>query len=443
MLACAGFFFCILLGYFMIRPVREAMGVERGLDALRWLFYLTAGISLLVAMLFGGIVHRLDRRRFISVGFLAVIACLVVFAMLRATFGDDIRVYTGRVFYVWLSVINLFLTSVFWAFMADVWSTNAAKRLFPPIAVGGTLGAIAGSSVPWWLGQHLGDSGLMLLAAGIFAAGLVLMRFIDRRAPRKDAVPQAIKRPAITAGLADGIRLVATSPYLLGIGAYIGLMAVSSTVIYFTQLRLVTDAADELERRISIFGMLDMITQVCTLLVQLFLTGRLIRWIGVGGTLAILPVVTVGGFAAMEWVSASPDAQPWMVFGAFAVFQALHRASRYAVARPARETLFSGLTRDETYKAKTVVDLFVYRGGDVAGARVEHMLTGAAAISFGGVALAAAPVAALWLGLGLWLGFAQSRRTRDPDITPNDSNTEHRAAAMKPEQETQHGIVPS
>ncbi|MEL7483300.1 MAG: MFS transporter, partial [Planctomycetota bacterium] len=134
----AAFFFCVLFGYFLIRPVREAMGVERGMGELRWLFYVTAGASLVVAMGFGTLVHRFDRRRFIAIGFRAVMACLVAFACFRLGAGDEIRAVTGRVFYVWLSVVNLFLTSVFWAFMADLWTLDQGKRLFPAIGVGGT-----------------------------------------------------------------------------------------------------------------------------------------------------------------------------------------------------------------------------------------------------------------------------------------------------------------
>lgn len=445
--AAGAMFFFVLFGYFMIRPVREAMGVERGLDDVRVLFYFTAGVSLLVAMAFGGLVHRLDRRRFLSVGFLAVIVCLGVFATLRAFFGDEIRGYTGRVFYVWLSVVNMFMVGVFWSFMADIWSPDAARRLFPAIAVGGTLGAIAGASVPWWLSERLAESGLMLLAASCFAAAIACMLQADRLAPRADRPPPRASRPAPTAGLVDGVRLVATSPYLLGLGAYIALIAVSSTVIYFTKVRLVADASEELTRRIALFAQLDLLTQIATLLVQLFVTGRLIRWIGVGWTLAVMPIVTVGGFAGVHLVERFGPAEGWTVFGAFALFQALHRASRHAVARPARETLFAGLSRDETYKAKPVVDLFVYRGGDVAGARLEAALVGAATLTFGSVALAAAPVAALWLWLGVWLARAQGRRiarrhapgsTPDAQAAPTGGST-----PAGHSRETHHGTIAS
>ncbi|MEO0631523.1 MAG: hypothetical protein AAFY46_12485, partial [Planctomycetota bacterium] len=156
----------------------------------------------------------------------------------------------------------------------------------------------------------------------------------------------------------------------------------------------------------------DMLAQVFTLLVQLFVTGRLIRWIGIGGTLSVLPIITLAGFAALWLVSGHEGVEGYQVFAVFAVFQALHRAGRYAVARPARETLFSVLSRDEKYKAKTVVDLCLYRGGDVAGARLDASLTSAAAVTLGTMTFAVAPLAAVWIVLGLALAAGQTRRHR-------------------------------
>ena len=403
----AAFFFCVLFGYQMIRPVREAMGVERGMDELQVLFVFTAVASLAVAMAFGTLVHRLDRRVFIPVGFRAVMLCLVVFAALRLGFGDEVKAATGRVFYVWLSVVNLFLTSVFWAFMADLWSLEQGKRLFPAIGVGGTLGAIAGSSVPWMLSEHIGAPGLMLCAACVFECGVRFMRRLVRT-QRSQGLTPAQPTGTVTfdrIGLIDGLAFIARSPYLVGIGLYIVLIAVSSTFVYFTQAELVVNAEAELVDRIAMFGQLDWLAQVFTLLVQLFVTSRVIRMIGIGGTLGVLPVITLVGFATLWFVSGLEDVEPWQVFAVFAVFQALHRAGRFAVARPARETLFSVLSRDEKYKAKVVIDMFAYRGGDVAGAQLYAVLASVAALS-----VASVPLALVWAGLGAALALGQSRR---------------------------------
>ncbi len=405
----AAFFFCVLFGYSMLRPVREAMGVEGGMSELRVLFIFTAVFSLVVAMAFGTLVHRLDRRRFIPIGFRAVMLCLIVFAALRLGFGDEVKAATGRVFYVWLSVVNLFLTSIFWAFMADSWSLEQGKRLFPAIGVGGTLGAIAGSSVPSMLSTHIGAPGLMLCAVVLFECAVRLMRWLDREQLSRGQMPA---EPTGTTsvdqiGLIDGLAFIVRSPYLLGIVLYIGLIAVSSTFVYFTGAELVVRAETELVERVALFGQLDWLAQVFTLLVQLFITGRVIRLVGIGGTLGVLPAITVAGFGTLWIVSGLENVEPWQLFAVFALFQALHRAGRYAVARPARETLFSVLSRDEKYKAKVVVDMFAYRGGDVVGAQLYAALASIAAL-----ALATVPLVAVWGTLGVVLALGQTRLHR-------------------------------
>ena len=410
------FFFLLMLGYFLIRPVREAMGVQRSMEELRWLFVTTCGVSLVVTLAFGSAVSRLDRSRFIPLAVRAVSACLVVFAGLLVALDGAAGVRVGFVFYVWLSIVNLFMVSVFWAFMADVWTLEQGKRLFPSIAVGGTVGALLGGLVAWRAAGAMGPAWLMLTAAGLFEIAVRVMRAIDARAGRATArerggvVPGGVSGGGRIGGWWwDGAAAMVRSPYLLGIGCYIVLMAVSSTLLYFTQARLVVDASSELSERVALFGQLDMWTQAATLLAQLFVTGRLIRLVGVGWTLAVLPLVTAAGFAALAWVSRIEGVEPWKVFAVFAAFNAVHRATRYAVARPARETLFGVLPVSEKYKAKPIVDVFVYRGGDVAGVGVDRWLAGAA-VGLGGVALAAAPLAVVWCGLSLALAWGQRRR---------------------------------
>lgn len=411
------FFFFLLFGYFLIRPVREAMGVQRSMSDLRILFVSTCAASLVVTLAFGSVVSRLDRSRFIPIAMRGVIVCLIGFAGVQLFFAADIGVWTGYVFYVWLSVINVFMVSVFWAFMVDVWSLEQSKRLFPAIGIGGTLGALLASLFAWQMAEFIGAAAQMLLAAALFEGTVWVMRAIDRRS---DAPPPRRPEPGKTAqrqpaqrepgGLGgswwEGATAIVGSPYLLGIGLYIVLMTVSSTLIYFLQAGLVADASEELESRVALFAQLDMWTQLATLLAQLFVTARLIRWLGVGLTLAVLPLVTLLGFAALAWVSSIQGVEGWQVFAVFATFNALHRASRYAVARPARETLFAVVPAEQKYKAKPIVDVFLYRGGDVAGAGVDRLLA-TLAVGLGGMAVAAAPLAVLWGGLGVWLAWRQ------------------------------------
>jgi len=429
-LLSALFFFCVLCGYYFLRPVRDAMGVSRGMDELRWLFLVTSITSLVLVLAFGGVVARTDRRRFIPIAYGFVIACLFVFSGLLildgvmggGLVGTDAETAVARgvgyIFFVWLSAINLFVTSVFWAFMVDLFDVDQGKRMFAFIAIGGTVGALVGG---WTTNTISGmtesvylPAGLMLTGAALFGAAILVMRMLDRLArvptqPRVEAgaVPtsptDAVRTQPMGGSFWEGAKAVATSPYLLGIAAYIVLMAISNTMIYFTQANVILASTDSFSQRVAGFAQFDMLAQVATLLAQVFITTRLIKRIGVGWTLAILPLVTMAGFAALS---------VWTVFGVMAVFQALHRATRYAISRPARETLFSVVSPSEKYKAKPVVDVFLYRGGDVAGVGVDSMLA-ALGFAIGGVAAATVPLAGVWMAISVALGRAQQRRTGD------------------------------
>ncbi len=421
------FFFCVLCGYYFLRPVRDAMGVSRGMDELRWLFLVTSFTSLAIVLAFGGVVARTTRRRFIPIAYGFVIVCLFLFSGLLVLdavsggglIGTDaetpISRGVGYTFFVWLSAINLFVTSVFWAFMVDIFDVDQGKRMFAFIAVGGTVGALVGG---WSTNLISGmtesvylPAGLMLTGAAFFGAAILVMRRLDRLALASDhsrlgemrdaEIPDARAAVEPVGGsFWEGTKAVATSPYLLGIGGYIVLMAISNTMIYFTQANVILESTDSFSQRVAGFAQFDMLAQVATLLTQIFITTRLIRRIGVGWTLAVLPLITMAGFAVLS---------VWTVYGVMAVFQALHRATRYAVSRPARETLFSVVSPSEKYKAKTVVDVFLYRGGDVAGVGVDGMLA-ALGLALGGVAAATVPLAGLWVALSVGLGRAQQRR---------------------------------
>ena len=429
-LLSAVYFFCILCGYFFLRPVRDAMGVARGMGELRWLFVGTAVVSLLFVLAFGGLVARTNRRRFIPIAYLFVIGCLIVFSgMLIADgaaggglIGTDTETpvarYVGYVFFVWLSSINLFVTSVFWAFMVDIFDMRQGKRMFAFIGIGGTLGALAGG---WATNVISGmtesvylPAGLMLMGAAFFGMAIVVMLALDRlalgsehsrltagrAATQGDQGPdegQAAGQAKIGGTFWDGAKAVAGSPYLLGIGAYIMLMAISNTLIYFTQANIILDNTDTFSQRVAGFAQFDALAQVATLFVQIFVTTQVIKRIGVGWTLVILPVVTMAGFAILS---------AWTAFGVMAVFQAVHRATRYAISRPARETLFSVVSPSEKYKAKPFVDVFLYRGGDVAGTGVDAMFA-ALGLTLAWVALATVPVGGVWAILCLALGRAQ------------------------------------
>jgi len=420
-LLAALLFFCVLCGYFFLRPVREAMGVSRGMDELRWLFVVTSVISLAFVLAFGGAISRVDRRRALPIGYGFVIVCLLAFAGLLALdaarggglVGTSVHTALSRniayTYYVWLSVINLFATSLFWAYMVDLFDAGQGKRMFAFIGVGGTLGAMTGgwatTAISGMTRSPYLPTSLLLLGATFFAVAIVVMRTLDRMVgdDRRDGAAGSTPVP-LGGRFWDGAAAVLHSPYLLGIGGYIALLAVSNTMIYFAQAHLVLDSTDTFSQRVQRFALFDAMAETTVLLTQLFITTRLIRRLGVGWTLAILPLVTAAGFAALAM---------WPVLGVMAVFQALHRGTRHAISRPARETLFSVLSPAEKYKAKPVVDVFIYRGGDVAGAGMDALLR-ALGLSLTGIAAATVPLAAAWAALSVALGRAQQRK-QSPD----------------------------
>ena len=424
-LLAALFYFCVLSGYFFLRPVRDDMGVSRGMDDLYWLFTVTCVCSLTIVLVFGGVVSRLDRRKFIPIGYGFVVICLLGFAGLLIAnaqaggglIGTESETTLARVvgytFYVWLSVINLFINSLFWAFMVDIFNVDQAKRMFAFIGIGGTLGALLSGWITTFVGT-LSDSpylhmGLMLTGAGLFVAAIVVMLTLERAAVRSthsqlgvpSAAPAAVPAERIGGRFFDGITAVGTSPYLLGIALFIVFMAISNTLIYFTQANIIWEAIDPdlRNQRVAAFAFLDALTQTATLFTQIFITTRVIKKLGVGWTLAILPLVTVAGFAVLAI---------WPLYGVMAVFQALHRATRYAISRPARETLFAVVPASERYKAKPLIDVFLYRGGDLAGAGIHAVLSVLGSLAL--VAGSVVPFAAIWCALSVALGRAQSRR---------------------------------
>lgn len=406
-LLASGFFFCVLCALMMLRPARDALGMQRGIEEVRWLFIGTALVTLLVNPVFGALVARLRRLHFISGTYAFFIASLCGFWVLLVFAPGQVGERSGQVFYVWFSVFNLFVTMVFWALMADRFTSDQAKRFFALIAVGGTLGAIFGPWLAAQLAEPLGTPSLLLIASlfltlAIASAWALVHIRPDQRAPsgaigRVDVAAEEATR--IGGSAWAGIRAVATSPYLAGIAGYVILMTIVATFIYFTRLQMVAANTTDLDARTALFGNIDLWTQIAVLLLQLTLTGRIIQRFGLGVALALLPVAMAFGFIGLA------------VYGSFAVLillEATNRAFQRGLTRPAREALFTAVSREDKYKAKAFIDTFVYRAGDVAGAQTEGLL-GRLGLALGGLASVVVPMAVVWAGLALWLGREQRR----------------------------------
>lgn len=438
----AAYFFCVLASYYLLRPVREAFGIAGGADKLPWLMTGTMLAMLAVNPAFAALVSRLPRRRFIPLVHRFFGANLLAFAGLFLWLPEPARLGLGYAFYIWLSVFNLFVVSVFWAFMADVHGHERGKRLFGVVAVGGTLGAIVGLSVLTGLAQgvslprvgtvRLTPPWLMLVALLPLEAAVYFVRRLSPLLPTQEAkedwrcgpcgydragVPEldgqrrcpecgsdGPARPVRRGGEPgpspwEGLRLIARSPYLLLICAYMFLFTTCGTLLYMEQGRIVEQAFGDRQARVAAFARIDLWVNVLTLATQLFLTARVIRAVGVGGTLTVLPLIFIGGFAALL---ANPT------FAVLAAFQVLRRGLHYALDRPARELLFAILGPDEKYKSKPFIDTFVYRTGDMVGGWTPLLL------AWMGIAtpVLALPVAAAWLACGGALGASHRRLTR-------------------------------
>jgi AAA family ATP:ADP antiporter len=405
-LTAAGFFFCVLTALMLLRPVRDALGMERGIESVRWLFLGTAVVTLAVNPLFGWLVSRLKRAQFIGVtyGFFALSLCgfwgLLMFAP-----GAVGRV-SGQVFYVWFSVFNLFATSVVWSLLADRFSSDQAKRLFALIAMGGTLGAIVGPWLTSWLAEPLGTPSLLLVAAGFLILATAAATRLIRGGRHQRAVPGSSgawrhddQSPLIGGNAWAGVRAIAGSRYLAGIAAYVLLVAVMTAFVYFARLQMVADVAGDMNARAAVLGNIDMWTQIVVLVLQLTLTGRIIRRFGPGVALAALPLATAAGFLGLA-ISGS--------FLALIVLEAANRAVERGIARPARESLFTVVPREDKYKAKALIDTFVYRAGDVVGAQSDGLLT-RLGMATGALLAVTAPLLLVWAALGLWLGRAYGK----------------------------------
>jgi AAA family ATP:ADP antiporter len=327
---------------------------------------------------------------------------------------------TGRVFYVWMSVFNLFVTMVFWALMADRFTLDQGKRLFGLIAVGGTAGAIFGSAIAWTLAERIGAPQLLLLASGFLAlavgsAWLVTRLTTEVRQEGSVGATDAANRAVIGGSAWEGFRAVFRSRYLLGISAYVLILAVLVTFLYFTRLQMVAAIGEGVDEQTALFAQIDFITQVSTLVLQAVVAGHLMKRVGVSVTLALLPITVALGYIGLAMVG---------TLTALIIFEAVFRAVQRAIMRPARETLFTVVSREDKYKSKAFVDTFVYRGGDAVGAQVEGGLV-RTGMGLAALAAVAVPLAIVWAALGIWLGREQQRqKNREPssrELQPHEA----------------------
>ncbi|MFI4903320.1 MAG: NTP/NDP exchange transporter [Burkholderiales bacterium] len=391
------YFFTLLAGYYVLRPLRDQMGIAGGVRTLPWLFSATF-VALIVAQpLYGALVAKLPRARFIAVVYHFFAANLVVFWLLLTL--DVEKVIVARVFFVWVSVFNLFVVAVFWSFMADLFTAEQGKRLFGFIGAGGTAGALLGPVITIALSVPLGPTNLLIAAILFLELAVYCTHRLERSVGgARHAVQGETRR--IGGGAFAALPELVRSPYLLGVGAWVSLLSFGATMLYFMQAHVISASVHGAGEQTRIFAAIDLAVGLLTLATQVFATGRLLKRFGTGATAGALPAVYILGFAALAIA-------PTLVV--VVVVQVAQRWMNFAIANPARQVFFTVVARAEKYKAKNLIDVVVYRGSDALYGWVFDTLQ-AIGLKLGAIALVALPVVAAWLALSLALGRTQERR---------------------------------
>lgn len=401
------YFFSLLCGYYIIRPMRDEMGIAGGVEHLQWLFTGTFLVMLAVVPFFGWLTRSLSPRRFLPYVYYFFIGNLLLFYVL---FRIDLdHAYVARAFFIWASVFNLFIVSVFWSFMADIFSSAQAKRLFGVIAAGGTVGALTGPALTVILVLPFGPNNLLLISAAFLGWAILCIHRLN--AWRQSTVRAGsdghnqgeksgtFREDPLGGSVLAGVQLVLRSPYLLGICALMLFFTTLATFLYFQQAFIIREHFTDSGERTALFAAMDLAVNSLTLIIQLFLTGRIVENVGLSWTLAIIPLFLMIGFLILGLVPS---------LAVIVVVQVLRRAGNYAVMRPGREMLYVVLSKEEKYKAKNFIDTVIYRGGDAVSA---WMYAGMLAIGFSGagIALAAVPLAGVWAWISFRLGNRQEQ----------------------------------
>jgi len=394
------YFFALLCGYMILRPLRDEMGIAGGVENLDWMFTGTFVATLSLIPLFGWAASRFGRRKLLPYVYYFFISNILLF---YALFESDLtHAWVARAFFIWVSVFNLFVVSVFWSLMTDIYSNGQSKRLFGFIAAGGTIGALTGPALTAVLVVSLGTSKMLLISAGFLMLAVYCIHRLAAVVGTEKAGPVTEDEP-IGGGIFTGIRRVIQSPYLLGICLLILLYTTLATFLYFQQAEIIRDAFTDSAERTRIFAAMDFSTNALTVLTQFFLTASIVKRLGMAWTLAIIPIGVAAGFLVLGFAP---------ILGVLIVIQVLRRAGNFAVMKPAREMLYVVLDKEEKYKAKNFIDTVVYRGGDAVSAWAYSGMQ-ALGLSLAGIAFVAVPISGLWALVSYRLGRSNENKTAE------------------------------
>ena len=396
------YFYLILCAYYIIRPIRSEMAIANGVENIQWLLLLTMFVLFAITPLFGWVTSRFKTRQFLSYCTLFFASHLILFFFLFDV--EQRSPLVTRAFYVWVNVFNMFVVSLFWSFMNDVYSQTQSKRLFAFIAAGGTAGALTGPIITTALVQQLGLAPLLLFSGGILASSILCIRWLTNWAKQNVQtlkISDEDNTERLKGGVWDGMLLILKSPYLLGICLLIALYAISITFVQIQQAELVEQNYIDPKQRTQLFSQIDFAANALTLIFQLFLTSRLIEWLGYRATLLIIPLGITLGFGLM---AASP------MLAVMIGVEIFRRSGDYAIMKPAREMLFSVVSREEKYKAKNFIDTTILRTGNTFSAWLYSGVKALGA-SASGVAAVSIGLGIAWCSISYWLGSQYINKT--------------------------------
>jgi len=393
------YFFCVLGAYYVLRPIRDAMGIAGGTDELPWLFLGTLILTLIISPIFSALVARMPRARFVTWSYRGLMLCLLGFFAVIGLTEESQQLWVGRIFYWWTSVYSVFAVSLFWAVMSDVFTPDQGRRLFAVVSAGGTLGGLVGAGITSLVADRFGILPLLIVSALLLEIGLRAMRALSARAAAHSDTQRHRQREIIGGSSLAGFRLMIGSPYLLGIAGFMTLYTIGSTFLYFLQADIVATAVPDRAARSALFAQIDVWANAATLLMQVFVSAHLLNRFGIALALCVLPLLSTLGYLAL---GVAP------VIGVVIAFQSLRRMGNFALTQPARENLYFPLPRESRYKAKNLIDTFMFRAGDQIGAWT-HTGLGLLGLTASGISFVAAPISALWLVLAIWLGRAHRR----------------------------------
>ncbi|MFH8136292.1 NTP/NDP exchange transporter [Pantoea osteomyelitidis] len=384
----------LFLSYYVLRPIRDESGVANGIDKLPWLFTGTLVVMLIVSPAFAYLVRKFHRNKLIILSYRFLALNLVIFSVLFILATPPVSVWVSRAFFIWVSVFNLFAISVFWSFVVDIFNGDQGKRLFGLLSAGATLGGLLGATLTSILVEHIGHAGLLILSAVFIELAVFSSKKLSAESHNLHPVEDKNRQAAAGGSIFSGMVHTFQSPYLLGLAFFILLYSLTSTFLYYQQASIAEHYFTNRAERTAFFANMDIIVNSLTLLIQVFITGRVMHKFGVMITLCALPLISILGFSMLA------------VYPALSVLvaaQVARRVSNFAFARPTREVLFTSSSREDRYKAKNFIDTVIYRGGDQAAGWGYASLTGLG-LSISQLAVIAIPLSLVWFFISVWLG---------------------------------------